>query len=318
MNQILVTGDERVVENVKKVEKVKKEKKLLPINGIIMFYAISIIILGICMISGSVYAKEKINQTVEASIRPEITVERNDEDNTLQIAVSHKLRTIKSVTYKWNDEEEITIQGDGKKSITETIDLIGGENTLKIIATEENGQTSTFEKKYKVTKIDLESVTNGVKLTITSGEVIDYMEYTWDDGEMQKIQVGEKIYEGIINTPVGEHILKIEVTNINGVTTTKQQEVIGEVVVEDEEPTVKVEPKLVNGKSTFVIDVEDDESITTLEIVHNGGEKQVINVNAKTYHKEITMTEGEINTLIIRATNINGTQKTRGVKFDNK
>ena len=63
---------------------------------------------------------------------------------------------------------------------------------------------------------------------------------------------------------------------------------------------------------------EDDEKITMIELTHNGGEKEVINVNAKTYHKEIIMTEGETNTLIITATNINGLPKTRRVKFDNK
>ena len=53
MNQILITGD----------EKVKKEKKPLPINVIVAFYAICIMILGICMISGSVYAKGKITES---------------------------------------------------------------------------------------------------------------------------------------------------------------------------------------------------------------------------------------------------------------
>ena len=93
MNQILITGDERVTE------KVKKPKDVLPINGIVVFYAISIIILGICMISGSVYAKGKINETVEASIRPTISVERNEDDKTLQIAITH-IRGIKNITYQ--------------------------------------------------------------------------------------------------------------------------------------------------------------------------------------------------------------------------
>ena len=52
MNQILVTGDEQVTAKV--TQKVKKQKNVLPVNGIVVFYAISIIILGICLISGSV------------------------------------------------------------------------------------------------------------------------------------------------------------------------------------------------------------------------------------------------------------------------
>lgn len=310
MNQILVTGDERKVE-----KKVNKPEKVLPINSIIVFYAISIIILGICMISGSVYAKGKINETVEANIRPVISVERNEDEKTLQILVTH-IRAIKNITYQWNEEEIVMINTQNKKEINKTIDLIGGENILKIIATEENGRTTMFEKKYiagNIPKIELESVANGVKLIASSEEKIDYVEYSWDDGEVQKIEVGEKRYEGIINAPTGQHILEINVVDVNGMTANKKQAVVG-----DTEPTVNVKPQLVNGKPAFVIDVNDDENIETIEITHNGGEKQVINVNSKTYHKEIIMTEGETNTLIITATNINGLPKTRRVKFDNK
>ena len=267
------------------------------------------------MISGSVYAKGKINETVEANIRPVISVERNEDDKTLQILVTH-IRAIKNITYQWNEEEIVMINTQNKKEINKTIDLIVGENILKIIATEENGRTTLFEKKYiagNIPKIELESVANGVKLVASSEEKIDYVEYSWDDGEVQKIEVGEKRYEGIINAPTGQHILKINVVDVNGMTANKNQAVVG-----DTEPTVNVKPQLVNGKPAFVIDVNDDENIETIEITHNGGEKQVINVNSKTYHKEIIMTEGETNTLIITVTNINGLPKTRRVKFDNK
>ena len=101
MNQILYTGDEQVTERV--APNVKKQKKLLPINGIIVFYAISIIILGICIISGSVYANAKINETIEAGIKPNITVERNDDNNTIDIKVSH-IRKLKSLIYSWNNK----------------------------------------------------------------------------------------------------------------------------------------------------------------------------------------------------------------------
>ena len=109
------------------------------------------------MISGSVYAKGKINETVEANIRPVISVERNEDDKTLQILVTH-IRAIKNITYQWNEEEIVMINTQNKKEINKTIDLIGGENILKIIATEENGRTTLFEKKYiagNIPKIEL-------------------------------------------------------------------------------------------------------------------------------------------------------------------
>jgi len=315
VNQILVTGDEQLSTG-RVIENVNKPKKVLPINGIVLFYAICIIILGICMISGSIYAKNKINAAVEASMKPEIILERNDEDNTIRITVTH-IRDIASVTYSWNNRNKtsIEIEDGNRKNVTETIKLIGGENTLKVVATEENGQTSTLEKTFiasNIPEIELEAVANGVKIIAKSEEKIDYVQYSWDDGEVEKIQVGEKKYEGIINAPKGQHTLKIEVVDIDENIATKEQVVVG-----DTEPTIKLKLKRINGKIAFIIDVEDDENIKTVEITHNGGEKQIIEVNEKTYHKEIIMTEGEVNTLEVTAINKNDLSKTRKGKYEN-
>jgi len=309
VNQILITGEEL------KKEPVKKQKKVLPINPIVIFYAISIIILGICMISGSVYAKEKINERVEASIQPEVEFERDEENNTVKISATH-IRGITKLTYRWNEEEEVIIDGQNRNSISTTIDLIGGKNILNVSVTEENGQTKTFQKTYiagNIPEIELEAIANGVKIIAISEEIIDYIQYCWDDEEAQKIEVGEEQYEGIINAPKGEHVLKIEVVDVNNMIAKKEQKVIG-----DTEPTLNVQSKLVNGKATFVIDAEDDESIKSIEIIHNGGENQIINVNAKTYHNEVIMTEGETNTIIVTAINQNGLPKTRRIRFENK
>ena len=306
MNQILITGDEKV--------KIKKEKKTLPVNVIIVFFAVSIIILGICMISGSVYAKEKINEVVEANAKPQVDITRNDDNNTIEINVKH-VRGITKIAYKWNDEDEIVINGKNRKNVTETIDLIGVENTLTVSITEENGQTVTYEKKYKVGNIPvikLEAVSNGVQVTATSEITLNHITYSWDDGEEQKIDVTEKKYQGVINAPKGLHTLKIEVVDSNNMKAKKEQAVVG-----DTEPTLTDSPQLVNGKATFVIDASDDEGITTMEITYNNGAKKVINVNDKTAHQEVVMTEGETNYLIVTVTNVNGLSKTIRHKFDN-
>ena len=309
MNQILITGDEKVKE------KVKKEKKVLPINVIVTFFAVSIIILGICMISGSVYAKDKINEMVEATAKPSVDISRNDDNNTVEINVKH-IRGITKIAYKWNDEEETIIDGKNRKNVSEIIDLIGGKNTLTVSITEENGQTVTYEKTYTVgniPEIKLEAVANGVKLISTSEETIDYIQYSWDDGEIQEIKVGEKQYEGIINAPKGQHTLKIEVVDVNNMKARKEQIVVG-----DTEPTLTVKPEYIDEKVAFVIDAEDDEGITKIEITHNGGEKQVIDVNERTYHKDVIMVQGERNTIIVTVTNVNGLSTTLRKKFEFK
>ncbi len=310
MNQILITGEEKI--------KVKKEKKVLPINGVISFFAITIIILGICMISGSVYAKDKINEVVQTNMKPQVEINRNDDDNTIEINVKH-IRNITKIVYKWNDEEENILygkDGESSKNVSKTIDLIGGKNTLSVEITEENGQSITYEKTYtagNIPEIKLAAVSNGVKISASSENKIDFISYNWDDGEEQKITVGEKTYEGTISAPKGQHELKIEVVDVDNIKAEKTQIVVG-----DTEPTLSVKPQYVDGKVAFVINAEDDEKITKIEITHNGGEKQVIDVNDTKYQGNIIMTTGETNTLIVTVTNLNGLTKTSRVKFDNK
>ena len=307
MNQILITGEEKI--------KRKKEKKVLPVKVIVSFFAICISILGICMISCSVYAKDKINEVVEANAKPQVEINRNDDNNTIEINVNH-VRGITQIAYRWNDEEETVIDGNNQKNVSETIDLLGGQNTLTVTVTEENGESVTYEKQYKagnIPTIKLEAVSNGVQLTSTSESTIKYIVYSWDDGEEQTIEVGDSSYEGIINAPKGEHMLKITVVDENNMEAKKEQKVVG-----DTEPTLTVKPDYVNGKVSFVIDAEDDELIRTVEITHNGGTKQTIDVNDTKYHNDLEMTTGETNTLIVTVTNKNNLQKTLRVKFDNK
>ena len=325
MNQILVTGDEyndnQYNNNNYKINKTKKnkepkmpkEKKLLEINGIVIFYAICTIILGICMISGSVYARGKINETVLGSIKPTVDMIRNDNNNTVELTVKH-IKGIKTVSYRWNAEEPIIINGNNSKEITKTIDLLGGRNTLIVDITEENGETVTYRKEFTVgniPQINLEAVANGVKVTVTSDDKIDYILYSWDGGNQEKIFVGDTKYEGTIVTPSGQHNLKIEATDINSVTAVKEQVVVG-----DTEPLLELGTDIIDGKLVFTIDAEDDEGISTIQIEHNDGEPQIIEVNDKNYHGEVEMTQGA-NKLIVLVTNINGLETIQGVSFNN-
>ena len=307
MNQIIVTGEERA-------NNTKKEKKVLGINTIVIFYAISIIILGICIISGSVYAKDKITKEVEANASPSVQIDRNDNNNTVEIKVSH-IRAITKIEYNWNEEEVKIINTNNQKNITESIDLPGGTNTLIVKITEENGKTATYQKKYTVgniPKIELEAVSNGVKVISTSEDEIDYITYSWDDGEQQKIEVGKNNYEGIINAPKGQHTLKIEVVDKNKNKATKTQVVVGATA-----PTANIKADIIEGKLVFVIDAEDSDKISYIELTLNEGEKQTINVNEKTYHGQVEMIQGE-NRLKISVYNESGLETTIGRKFDNK
>lgn len=311
MNQILVTGD----ESINKGKTIPNgQRKLVEINAVVIFYAISIIILGICMISGSIFVRNKINQVVEDNTKPVVDIVRNDDNNTIELNISH-IRGIQTIEYRWNSGEEVRISGNNKQQIQEVINLLGGTNILTVKITEENGQTVSYKKEFTVgniPEITLEAVSNGVKVTVSSEKEIDYITYSWDGGEIQTIEVGQNEYVGTINAPKGIHKLKIEAVNINNIKGIKEQTVVG-----DTEPTLNITAAMINGKPCFVVDAEDDEQITNVEIVQNEGTKQVFNVNDKTYHNEVEMIPG-INKILVTVYNKNGLSTKIGRQFNNE
>ena len=309
MNQIFITGEE--INNKEK----KKEKKLVEINKIVIFFALCIIILGGCIVFAGIYSKIKTNQTVEANTKPIVQIEKNDNNNTVDIKIEH-IKGIKEIKYKWNNEEETIINGNNKTNIFQQIELRGGKNTLTVTVVDENNQTVSYQKEYTVgniPEIELNAVSNGISIKITCEDIIENIKYSWDNEDEQVINVNNTVYEGIVNAPKGQHTLYIVATTTEGIKTTKSQLVVG-----DTEPTLNIRADIINGKLSFVIDAEDDEQITKVEIMLNEGETQVINVNAKTYHNEIEMTDGIINKLMVTVYNINGLKKTIGASFNNE
>lgn len=308
MNQILITGEEINKET-------KKEKKVVEINKIVIFFAVCITILGICIVFAGIYSKIKTNQTVEANTKPVVQIEKNDSNNTVDIKINH-IRGIKEIKYKWNNEEETIINGNNQKDIFEQIELKGGKNTLTVTVVDENNQTVSYQKEYTVgniPQIKLEAVSNGIKVMINCEDTIQNIKYSWDNENEQKIDINDTVYEGIINAPKGQHTLYIVATTTEGIEATKSQLVVG-----DTEPTLNIKADIINGKLSFVVDAEDDEQITKVEIILNEGETQVIDVNDKTYHKEIEMTDGILNKLMVTVYNVNGLKSTLGASFNNE
>ncbi len=328
MNQILFTGDEGPEKKQKeqyinpKKQKAPNfntiaqnnytSKKVVGINKIVIFFSISIIILGFCLIGGSIYAKEQINEEVEANATPLVNITRNDNNNTIEISVSH-IRGIKQITYQWNEGEEQVINENNQKNVTETIDLIGGKNILTVTVTEENGQTVRYQKEYSlgnIPTITLENVDNGVKIISYAEDIIDYITYSWDEGEETTIEVGDQNYEGVISAPKGRHSLKITVVDQQGIPAEKTTTVIGATV-----PVIKVQLGKKDDGLYFVINIQDEDNLKNVKITLNDQEAENIEVNDKTYYAEIKLEDGE-NRLMIEAENSNGLTATEKKSFD--
>ena len=198
--------------------------------------------------------------------------------------------------------------------IKQSIELIGGKNTLTVTVVDENDKSVTYQKEYtagNIPEIKLEAVSNGVKIISSCQDGIEKIIYNWDNQQSETISVDNPAYEGTIETPKGKHTLNIQVIGKNGIEATKTQVVVG-----DTEPTVEVKAELTDTGVQFVIDAEDDEKITKVEVTFNDQEKEIIEVNDSKYNKRIDMKQGE-NKLLVTVYNVNGLQKTVGRKFSN-
>lgn len=311
MNQILDTGEEQFKNNninygnynQNKKQKVYKEKSVIEINKIVIFFAISILILGICIIAGSIYAKDKINKNIEENATPVVNFSFNEDESSVDISVHHP-KGITQVIYTLNNQDEKVIEGNNQQDIKTTVKLDGGKNKIVVKATDEMNHLVEYEQEYTVgnlAQIDLNNVDNAVKLTVTSVEKIKTVSYKWDDEQEKVIEVNSIQYSERIIAPVGKHTLKIEVIDDKGIKTEKTQVVIGAKV-----PEIKVQAiKKLDGNVYYSISIKDEVILKNVKITLNDEEKVNIDVNSSEYTTEIVLQKGFDNKLIIEASNEN-------------
>ena len=311
MNQLLDTGDEQFRNNSinygnynkQPKQKVYKEKSAIEINKIVIFFSISILILGICIIAGSIFAKNKINRFVEESARPTIDFSLNEEDNSVDVIVKHQ-KGIAQVSYKLNNEDEIVVNGNNQKTINKNIKLSAGENKIVVKAIDENNNIVEYEHEYTIgnlAEITLKNVDNGVNLEVKSVKNIKNITYNWDGGEETSINVNSTSYVGDIATPKGKHTLKIVVLDEDGTPTEKTQVVIGATA-----PKIVVQAiRKDDGKIYYLINITDETTLKNVKITLNDEEKINTTVNSSEYTTELELQNNSANKLIVEASNEN-------------
>ena len=314
MNQILDTGDEKFQNNNIKYEvynqKIKKQpnskKSVIEINKIIIFFAISILILGICMIAGSIYAKDRINKNVEENATPIVNFDFDEDNSSVDILVHHT-KGIVQISYKLNDNDEEIIDGNNQQDIKTTVKLDGGKNKIVVKAVDTMNHLVEYEREYTVgnlAEITLENIDNAVKMTVTSTEKIKTITYNWDDGESTVIDVDSLDYSAKITAPKGRHTLKIVVLDEKNVKTEKTQVVIGATA-----PKIDVSLTVKENEYYYVINITDETTLKNVKITLDDEEKINTDVNSSTYSTEIKLQNNSSNKITIEASNGNLTNK---------
>ena len=141
MNQILSTE----VPNAGKKKKHKRTSSgPADVKSVLKVFSIVLLIFAFFMIGTGSYAiYQNSQETQTAHSNPTITVEKIENDTVVFLKVVSEVN-INEITYQWNDEQETTISGNGRKYIEERIDIPTGSNILNIHVTDVNGGENTY------------------------------------------------------------------------------------------------------------------------------------------------------------------------------
>ena len=292
MNQILYINNENN----------KKEKNQL--NNIFKFFAISIILFGICLIAQAVIPM--FNKTKEEE-NPVVQVQRDAND--LVLTIKHT-KLIDKITYNWeNQSKDIILQGKGRKQIEEKIEIPIGINTLYLNVLDIDGKnvsyTNTFERDEEDTiKPEIEFLVENSKVKIIAKDEtkLKYIIYYWNNEDETKVPVREeslKQIEDKISILKGENKLTIIAVDEAGNETIKEQIFKGAT-----KPTIDI----IKEDNGFYIEVSDEEGIEKIEYNYNGetdstDSTKPLNSRKCAFRVEFT---SDINKITVKAYNISG------------
>ena len=323
MNQILSMGgepqkkvNEQKVEtrNEVKVERTPIQNETIrranatsnkaDISKIIKIFCISIILFGLILIGESTYAiiqnsGEKIIDNVE------ITADRMGKET--KITVTSEQYPIKEFTYKWNDGEPVTVEGNGTLSLETVIQIPNGNNILRMTVTDNFGNKKNFHKQYlydssDVNKPTIEIAISGTKLNIKANDdtEMDYITYSWNDDEAVRVEKEDnpKEINTNIDVPSGQNKLSIIAVDKEGNRETRTENIIG-----DTKPTFT----LSKDGLKIILNAKDDEGISKVSMTVDGETRDSgeTPINQKEISVAWEVTSGT-HTISVTVVNVNG------------
>ena len=276
MNQILSTS--MPTDNKKQKNKIRNTNPT-SISSILKFFAIAMIIFGILLIGLGAYSiYEKESKQKEENLQPSISLEDKSNDTVLLKVVYGK--NISKLEYRWNDEEETTVNGNNGKYIEQEIKVPTGTNTLHIVITDEDGKQIPYDKQYeRESNINFEVSGNKIKITAESEKTI---------------QINNTTLEQEIDAIKGLHTLTVITVDEENNTDTKVQKINGV-----SKPKVSVTTD--DSKSYFIIKASDDEKLSKLQFKINQDDNKEYFFNLDNFNmKEFEFTTNTSNVYLLQ------------------
>ena len=304
MNQILA------VENERK-EKVKTKRiktgRPIEIKGIVMFFAVIIMVFGITLAGQGTYAIYKNIDDKKPENIPSVSIGRINDRAVIH--VTHNVE-ISKIVYSWNDGEESAIP-IGSTTAEEEITLLGNDSILNLTIEDINGKKVKYQKQYflagvDITKpsIEIETKNGNDKMKIIAKDEteIAYVTYQWEDGEPVTInadQQGQK--EMIVQVPLtaGSKKIRIIAVDTNGnIEEIPEQEITI--------TTSKPEMSVIRNKGQITVKASDKDGVKDIVINLNGEIYKAENINKKSVKVgPVNLREGN-NTISVEVTNVSG------------
>ena len=301
MNQILS------IENKKK-QKTKKNRtgRQIEIKGIIMFFAVIIMVFGLTLAGQGSYALYKNMDDRKPENIPYITIERVNDKAIVQVNSNIE---ISKIVYSWNNGEESAIP-IGSNNAREEITLLGYDSVLNLTIEDINGKKVKYQKQYILTGVDItkpsieiETKDGNDKMKIIARDEteISYMSYQWEDGEPVIInadQQGQTEITTEVPLVVGSKKIKIIAKDTNG----NIEEIEKEIVTSTAKPKITLR----RNKQKISIEVEDKDGIASITANLNGEEHKLTDINRKKVKVGYLYLREGNNTISVEITNVNG------------
>lgn len=302
MNQILA------VENKKK-EKVKTKKirtgRPIEIKGIVMFFAVIIMVFGLTLAGQGSYALYKDIDDRKPENIPYVTIGRVNDKAIVQISSNIE---ISKLVYSWNNGEESAIP-IGSTNAREEITLLGYDSVLNLTIEDMNGKRVKLQKQYLLTGVDItkpvveiETKDGNDKMKIVAKDEtgIAYITYQWEDGEPVTVNADQQGQtEMIVQVPLTVGLKKIKIIAVD--TNGNIEEIEREITTSTSRPKMTLR----RNKQKISIEIEDKDGIKSIKANLNGEEYEITNVNRKKVKVGYLYLREGNNTISVEVTNVN-------------
>ena len=274
MNQILMTEPPSNKKSHNKVKRIKEKREVQSnVQTIVRFFALAIILLGLCFSGSGSYAIYEDIQHKNNKDIPELS--STQMGNSVKLSIKNKVG-IKTIKYSINDGIESIVQGKNQKTMEVPIELKAENNRLKVSIIDSKNDETAWVKNYIVgvneaPAILISSEEPRVKITVTSDKELDYIVYKYGDNQEVRINASAtnqyKIEAYVDNIVEIEQLLVVEAVDKQGNSSRQEKRIKGTT-----KPTIEVTANqtLAGGVD---VKIKDNTELQMVVLYLNGEEK---------------------------------------------